>query len=131
MTDLASNEINKGLAESDHIEWPATLVLVAIIVYVACFSSVVATIAWIGTELILLDARALGTVQPISLCQSSADAESVGHRQLLVNVWIFKQVAMTIFTFRCWNLCFPKRLEEHCRSCQIRSEISVMLDACW
>lgn len=38
------------------------VVLVTIICYVACFSSGVATIAWIGTELIPLEVRALGTM---------------------------------------------------------------------
>lgn len=45
-----------------HVGWPGTLVLVAIICYVACFSSGVATIAWIGTELIPLEVRAIGTM---------------------------------------------------------------------
>lgn len=44
------------------VGWPGTLVLVAIICYVACFSSGVATIAWIGTELIPLEVRAIGTM---------------------------------------------------------------------
>lgn len=48
--------------ESDNIGWPAIVVLVTIICYVACFSSGVATIAWIGTELIPLEVRAVGTM---------------------------------------------------------------------
>lgn len=48
--------------ETTHVGWPGTLVLVAIICYVACFSSGVATIAWIGTELIPLEVRAIGTM---------------------------------------------------------------------
>lgn len=48
--------------ETINVDWPGTVVLVAIIVYVACFSSGVATIAWIGTELIPLEVRALGTM---------------------------------------------------------------------
>lgn len=48
--------------ETKHVGWPGTLVLVAIICYVACFSSGVATIAWIGTELIPLEVRAVGTM---------------------------------------------------------------------
>ncbi|KIW86875.1 uncharacterized protein Z519_12496 [Cladophialophora bantiana CBS 173.52] len=64
--------INKDLVvESDHIGWPATLVLVAIIVYVACFSSGVATIAWIGTELIPLEVRAIGTMLNTVTCWST------------------------------------------------------------
>lgn len=48
--------------DTQHVGWPGTLVLVAIICYVACFSSGVATIAWIGTELIPLEVRAVGTM---------------------------------------------------------------------
>lgn len=48
--------------ETDQVGWPGPIVLVAIICYVACFSSGVATIAWIGTELIPLEVRALGTM---------------------------------------------------------------------
>lgn len=55
--------INKDLVlESTTVGWPGTLVLVTIIIYVACFSSGVATIAWIGTELIPMEVRALGTM---------------------------------------------------------------------
>lgn len=48
--------------ESSQIGWPGILVLVAIICYVAFYSSGVATIAWIGTELIPLEVRAVGTM---------------------------------------------------------------------
>jgi SP family myo-inositol transporter-like MFS transporter 13 len=48
--------------ETDQVGWPGPVVLVAIICYVACISSGVATIAWIGTELIPLEVRALGTM---------------------------------------------------------------------
>lgn len=50
------------VVESSNVGWPGTLVLVAIICYVACYSSGVATIAWIGTELIPLEVRAMGTM---------------------------------------------------------------------
>jgi SP family myo-inositol transporter-like MFS transporter 13 len=48
--------------ESDQVGWPGTLVLVTIICYVGFYSTGVATIAWIGTELIPNEARALGTM---------------------------------------------------------------------
>lgn len=48
--------------ETDQVGWPGPVVLAAIICYVACFSSGVATIAWIGTELIPLEVRAMGTM---------------------------------------------------------------------
>lgn len=55
--------INHDLVlESDAVGWPGTLVLVTIICYVAFFSSGVATIGWIGTELIPMEVRALGTM---------------------------------------------------------------------
>jgi MFS transporter, SP family, solute carrier family 2 (myo-inositol transporter), member 13 len=55
--------INHDLVlESDNVGWAGIVVLVTIICYVACFSSGVATIAWIGTELIPLEVRALGTM---------------------------------------------------------------------
>ncbi|KAJ6029889.1 hypothetical protein N7499_012302 [Penicillium canescens] len=57
--------------ETTHIGWPGTLVLVAIICYVACFSSGVATIAWIGTELIPLEVRAIGTMLNTVTCWST------------------------------------------------------------
>jgi SP family myo-inositol transporter-like MFS transporter 13 len=48
--------------ESTTVGWPGTLVLVTIICYVGFYSTGVATIAWIGTELIPNEARALGTM---------------------------------------------------------------------
>jgi len=55
--------INKELVlESSNVGWPGIVVLVTIIIYVACFSSGVATISWIGTELIPMEVRALGTM---------------------------------------------------------------------
>jgi MFS transporter, SP family, solute carrier family 2 (myo-inositol transporter), member 13 len=48
--------------EGDSVGWAGILVLVTIICYVAFFSAGVATIAWIGTELIPLEVRALGTM---------------------------------------------------------------------
>jgi SP family myo-inositol transporter-like MFS transporter 13 len=48
--------------ESSQVGWPGDLVLVAIICYVAYFSSGVATIAWIGMELIPLEVRAVGVM---------------------------------------------------------------------
>lgn len=62
--------INHDLVlESKSIGWPAVVVLITIICYVACFSTGVATIAWIGTELIPLEVRAVGTmlVSPSSI----------------------------------------------------------------
>jgi len=51
--------------------WAPPLVLVAIICYVAFFSSGVATIAWIGTELIPLEVRAVGTMLNTVTCWST------------------------------------------------------------
>ncbi|OOQ82604.1 myo-inositol transporter [Penicillium brasilianum] len=57
--------------ETTSVGWPGTVVLVAIICYVACFSSGVATIAWIGTELIPLEVRAAGTMLNTVTCWST------------------------------------------------------------
>lgn len=50
------------LDESKAVGWAGILVLVTIVCYVAFFSSGVATIGWIGTELIPLEVRAVGTM---------------------------------------------------------------------
>ncbi|KAE8155924.1 general substrate transporter [Aspergillus tamarii] len=57
--------------ESNNVGWPGTVVLVTIICYVACYSSGVATIAWIGTELIPLEVRAIGTMMNTVTCWST------------------------------------------------------------
>jgi SP family myo-inositol transporter-like MFS transporter 13 len=61
--------INHDLVlQTDSVGWAGVVVLVTIICYVAFFSAGVATIAWIGTELIPMEVRAIGTmlVRPIS-----------------------------------------------------------------
>lgn len=64
--------VNKDLVlESDSVGWAGNLVLVTIICYVAFFSSGVATIAWIGTELIPLEVRAVGTMLNTVTCWST------------------------------------------------------------
>lgn len=63
LSDLALD----GVAPS----WAPPLVLVAIICYVGFFSSGVATIAWIGTELIPLEVRAVGTMMNTVTCWST------------------------------------------------------------
>ncbi|OMP85138.1 Myo-inositol transporter 1 [Diplodia seriata] len=55
--------INKDLVvETREIGWPGILVLITIICYVAFFASGVATISWVGTELLPVEVRALGTM---------------------------------------------------------------------
>lgn len=54
--------------ETNQVGWPGTLLLVTIVVFVGLFSSSVAPIAWIGTELILLEVRALGTMLNTVTC---------------------------------------------------------------
>ncbi|KAI5458695.1 general substrate transporter [Mariannaea sp. PMI_226] len=64
--------ISKDLTlEASSVNWAGILVLVTIIFYVAFFSSGVATIAWIGTELLPLEVRALGTMINTVTCWSS------------------------------------------------------------
>lgn len=61
--------ISKDLVlESTSVNWAGILVLATIIVYVACFATGVATIAWIGTELLPLEVRALGTMMNTVTC---------------------------------------------------------------
>ncbi|CAK1360802.1 Myo-inositol transporter 1 [Cercospora beticola] len=57
--------------ETDDAGWAGIVVLVTIICYVGFYSSGVATIAWIGTELIPLEVRALGTMLNTVTCWST------------------------------------------------------------
>lgn len=73
--------------ESTSVGWAGSLVLVTIICYVAFFSAGVATIAWIGTELIPLEVRALGTMLvslPFSIVLLAFQLISIEHCYLLV-----------------------------------------------
>lgn len=54
--------------ESSSVNWAGILVLVTIIFYVAFFASGVATIGWVGTELLPLEVRALGTMMNTVTC---------------------------------------------------------------
>ncbi|KAI0102104.1 general substrate transporter [Nemania sp. FL0031] len=61
--------VNKDLELlSSTSNWASIVVLVAIIIYVAAFSSGVATIAWIGTEFLPIEVRALGTMLNTVTC---------------------------------------------------------------
>lgn len=57
--------------QSDSIGWPGIVLIVTIICFVACYSSGVATIAWIGTELIPMEVRAVGTMLNTVTCWST------------------------------------------------------------
>ncbi|KAL1861341.1 hypothetical protein VTK73DRAFT_7142 [Phialemonium thermophilum] len=56
------------LQEGATVNWAGILVLVTIIFYVAFFASGVATIGWVGTELLPLEVRALGTMMNTVTC---------------------------------------------------------------
>lgn len=61
--------ISKDLiVESTTVNWAGILVLVTIIFYVAFFASGCATIAWVGTELLPTEVRALGTMMNTVTC---------------------------------------------------------------
>ncbi|KAM0309347.1 hypothetical protein ACHAPQ_012585, partial [Fusarium lateritium] len=61
--------ISKDLVlEADSVNWAGILVLVTIIFYVAFFATGVATIGWVGTELLPLEVRALGTMMNTVTC---------------------------------------------------------------
>ncbi|KAF2113153.1 general substrate transporter [Lophiotrema nucula] len=57
--------------QSDEIGWPGYLLIAVIILFVGFYSSGVATIAWIGTELIPLEVRAVGTMLNTVTCWST------------------------------------------------------------
>lgn len=50
------------------VNWAGIVVLVAIIVFIAFYASGVATIGWVGTELLPLQVRALGTMVNTVTC---------------------------------------------------------------
>jgi len=54
--------------EATSVNWAGILVLVTIIFYIAFFSSGVATTAWVGTELLPMEVRALGTMMNTVTC---------------------------------------------------------------
>lgn len=54
--------------EIREVNWAGTLVLVMIIIYIAFYASGVATIAWVGTELLPMEVRALGTMMNTVTC---------------------------------------------------------------
>lgn len=56
------------LPEGATVNWAGILVLVTIIFYVAFFATGVATIGWVGTELLPLEVRALGTMMNTATC---------------------------------------------------------------
>ncbi|KAI8668604.1 MFS domain-containing protein [Fusarium keratoplasticum] len=61
--------ISKDLVlQADSVNWAGIVVLVTIILYVAFFASGVATIGWVGTELLPLEVRALGTMMNTVTC---------------------------------------------------------------
>ncbi|KAF2827763.1 sugar transporter [Ophiobolus disseminans] len=57
--------------QSDEIGWPGYLLIVIIVLFVGFYSSGVATVAWIGTELIPMEVRALGTMLNTVTCWST------------------------------------------------------------
>ncbi|KAH7132465.1 general substrate transporter [Dendryphion nanum] len=57
--------------QSDSIGWPGIVLIITIICFVAFYSSGVATIAWIGTELIPMEVRAVGTMLNTVTCWST------------------------------------------------------------
>ncbi|KAK8152498.1 myo-inositol transporter [Phyllosticta citrichinensis] len=48
--------------ETQTVGWPGYLVLVTLIIYIGFYASGVATITWVGTELLPVEVRALGTM---------------------------------------------------------------------
>jgi SP family myo-inositol transporter-like MFS transporter 13 len=57
--------------QSEEIGWPGYVLIATIIVFVGFYSSGVATVAWIGTELIPMEVRAVGTMLNTVTCWST------------------------------------------------------------
>ncbi|KAH8669095.1 general substrate transporter [Xylariales sp. PMI_506] len=61
--------ISKDLTlEAKSVNWAGIVVLASIIVYIGFFSGGVATVGWVGTELLPLEVRALGTMMNTVTC---------------------------------------------------------------
>ncbi|KAL5402930.1 hypothetical protein PMIN06_010184 [Paraphaeosphaeria minitans] len=56
---------------SDQIGWPAYLLIAMIIIFIGFYASGIATIAWIGTEFIPMEVRAVGTMLNTATCWST------------------------------------------------------------
>jgi SP family myo-inositol transporter-like MFS transporter 13 len=56
------------VVQTQQMNWASILLLVTIIVYVAFFAAGVAPIAWVGTEFLPLEVRALGTMMNTVTC---------------------------------------------------------------
>jgi SP family myo-inositol transporter-like MFS transporter 13 len=57
--------------KSNEIGWSGIILVVRIIAFVGCYSSGVATVAWVGTELIPIEYRAVGTMLNTVTCWST------------------------------------------------------------
>jgi SP family myo-inositol transporter-like MFS transporter 13 len=61
--------VNKDLVlQSQGINWAGILLLITIVFYVAFFAAGVAPVAWVGTELLPIEVRALGTMVNTMTC---------------------------------------------------------------
>ncbi|GIJ98897.1 myo-inositol transporter [Aspergillus viridinutans] len=56
------------VVQTQQMSWASILLLVTIIIYVAFFAAGVAPIAWVGTEFLPLEVRALGTMMNTVTC---------------------------------------------------------------
>ncbi|KAF9692380.1 hypothetical protein EKO04_009531 [Ascochyta lentis] len=64
-------DLNTLEVQSDTIGWPGMVLIATIIIFVGFYSSGVATVAWIGTELIPMEVRAVGTMLNTVTCWST------------------------------------------------------------
>jgi MFS transporter, SP family, solute carrier family 2 (myo-inositol transporter), member 13 len=61
--------VNKDLVlEAQGINWAGVLLLVTIVFYVGFFAAGVAPVAWVGTELLPIEVRAMGTMVNTMTC---------------------------------------------------------------
>ena len=56
---------------TDQVGWPAYLLITMIILFIGFYASGIATIAWIGTEFIPMEVRAVGTMLNTATCWST------------------------------------------------------------
>jgi SP family myo-inositol transporter-like MFS transporter 13 len=63
-----NHDLSVAVSQTQQMSWASILLLVTIIIYVAFFAAGVAPIAWVGTEFLPLEVRALGTMMNTVTC---------------------------------------------------------------
>ncbi|KAK9413793.1 putative Major facilitator superfamily (MFS) profile domain-containing protein [Seiridium unicorne] len=105
--------------EATSVNWVGIVVLVAIILYIAFFSGGVnvATIAWIGTELLPLEVRALGTMtNTVTCCGCNIIIDSIFLSMMKgitpIGAWVFIRASGSLVGY---SLCSATPTMRDCR----------------